>query len=167
MAAKKEPRQAKSGGKMLIIILVVLLVGALGAIGWLVMQQRKHAAAEAEHPEAAAAPAVVKAKDPLYLALDPAFVVNFKDQGSMRFLQIGVQLMSHEQAALDAAKANEPAVRDALILLFSGQDANELIAREGKDKLRTDALAEVQRIVSGQLGRPGIDAVYFTAFVMQ
>lgn len=163
MAAKKELKDGKPGGsKMILIILVVLLLAAFAAIGWLLLQRK----AAAEHP-IAATPAVVKAKEALYLALDPAFVVNFRDESGLRFLQVGVQLMAHDQAALDAAKSNEPAVRDALILLFSNQDAASLAQREGKDKLRTDALDEVQKIVVARLGRPGIEAVYFTAFVMQ
>lgn len=165
--AAREPKAAKAGGsaKMIVIILIVLLLGAGGAIGWLLLKHKNETAEGAN--AAPAAPAVVTSKTPLYLALDPAFVVNFRDEGSLRFLQVGVQVMAHEQAALDAVKANEPAIRDALILLFSSQDASVLAQREGKDKLRADALVEVQKLVTEQLGRPGVDAVYFTAFVMQ
>jgi flagellar FliL protein len=74
--------------------------------------------------------------------------------------------MAHDQKALDAAKASEPAVRNALVMLFSSQDAKTLISRDGKEKLRTDALDEIRKIV-GERTRAPLDAVYFTSFVMQ
>lgn len=167
MSAVQESKGGKSGGglKKLVIILIVLLLGAGGAVGWLLM--RRAAPAEAStHAAEAAKPADTNAKA-LYLALDPAFVVNFKSSASNRFLQVGVQLMASEQAALDAAKANEPALRDALIMLFSSQDSSVLATREGKEQLRLDALAAVRGVLEGRSGGKPVDAVYFTAFVMQ
>jgi len=52
-------------------------------------------------------------------------------------------------------------------MLFSSQDAKTLISREGKEKLRADALAEMQKIVAERVKGAAIDAVYFTSFVMQ
>ena len=75
--------------------------------------------------------------------------------------------MARDQKALDAAKASEPAVRNALVMLFSSQDAKTLISREGKEKLRTDSLDEIRKIVAERTKGATIDAVYFTSFVMQ
>jgi len=108
-----------------------------------------------------------KGHEPIYLALDPPFVVNFQSDTAARFLQVGVQLMAHDQKALDAAKASEPAVRNALVMLFSSQDAKTLISREGKEKLRGDSLDEIRKIVAERTKGATIDAVYFTSFVMQ
>ncbi len=167
MSTDQEPRVDKKAGgsRKLVILLVVLLLGAGGAVGWLLMK-RTAPAADAGHAAEAAKPAEKTAKA-LYLALDPAFVVNFKSPGNNRFLQVGVQLMAQEQSVLDAAKANEPALRDALIMLFSSQDSAVLATSEGKNQLRTDALAAVQKILEGRSGDHRVDAVYFTAFVMQ
>lgn len=166
MATVEESRGGKAGGgsKKLVIMLIVLLLGAGGAIAWLAL--RRSAPADPAHAAEAAKPAE-KATKALYLALDPAFVVNFKSTGGNRFLQVGVQLMAQEQAVLDAAKANEPALRDALIMLFSSQDSGVLATREGKEQLRQDALAAVRKVLEGRTGGKPVDAVYFTAFVMQ
>ncbi len=108
-----------------------------------------------------------KKAEPLYLPLDPPFVVNFQEEGNFRFLQVGVQVMAYQQTTLDAVKLSEPAVRNALVMLFSSQTYSTLVSREGKDKLRQDALAEVQKAASPRLGTATVDDLYFTSFVMQ
>lgn len=102
-----------------------------------------------------------------YYTLDPNLVVNFTDARAIRFLQVGVSLMSHDPKAIDAAKAAEPVIRNALLLLFSNQDYATLSSPKGKLELQKEALQKVQAVVEQSLGRPGIEAVYFTSFVMQ
>ena len=175
-AKTKEP-QSGSGKGMKIVIgaMAVLLMIAIGAVSYLLGHRSAPVAASAEvsvdgkHGEKSAdaePSAESKGHEPIYLALDPPFVVNFQSDTATRFLQVGVQLMAHDQKALDAAKASEPAVRNALVMLFSSQDAKTLISRDGKEKLRTDALDEIRKIV-GERTRAPLDAVYFTSFVMQ
>lgn len=111
------------------------------------------------------APTLEKAE--LYLPLEPAFVVNFRDNESLRYLQVGVTLMSHDPAAIEVAKGADPVIRDALVSLFSSQDYTIISNTAGRQALQAKALAAVRRIVQARLGRPGIDALYFTSFVMQ
>lgn len=120
-------------------------------------------AAKATKAEKAKAPK----RAPLYLALDPAFVVNFQDNESLRFLQIEVQVMAFEQSDLDALVASTPVVRDALVTLFSDQAFESVSTRQGKERLREQALAELRRIVRERTGKDGLEAIYFTSFVMQ
>jgi len=94
--------------------------------------------------------------------------VNFQGVQAVRFLQIDVRLGSRDTATIDLLKANDPVVRNDLVLLFGSQDPAVLATREGKEKLRADALAQVRRIVKSAGGRPeSLDAVFFTSFVMQ
>lgn len=104
---------------------------------------------------------------PLYYAMEPAFVVNYQDLQALRFLQVGVQVMAYSQADLDALKANEPLARNALVMLFSGQTYDALISREGKEKLREDALQELRKVIAEHASKDSLQAVYFTSFVMQ
>jgi flagellar protein FliL len=152
---------AKKRGKLIIILVIVAVVLAgAGVAGYLTMQPAGKAGAQAEHkPELS--------KKAEYLPLDPSFVVNFKDEQSVRFLQVGVTLMSHDPKAIEAAKEANPVIRNALLLLFSNQDASKLGGAEGKRKLQAEALKSVQKIIHEQIGRDGIEAVYFTSFVMQ
>jgi flagellar FliL protein len=143
----------------LIVGVLVALVLAAGAGAYVLGAGSAHGAQAAGKP--------AKKGPELYLPLEPAFVVNFRDDQSLRYLQVGVSLMSHEQAALDVAKDADPVIRDALVKLFSRQDYAILSDPAGKQKLQADALAAVRKIVGDRLGRPGIDALYFTSFVMQ
>lgn len=103
----------------------------------------------------------------VYLALDPAFVVNFEDQGVVRFLQITVEVGTHDPLALDAVKLHMPIIRNNLVMLFSNLNLENVTSRAGKEKLRADALLEVQKVLQEQTGDPGVENIYFTSFVMQ
>jgi flagellar FliL protein len=162
-AADTEGEAAPTGGKkklLLIGALGLLLVGG-GAGGFLYWKSRS-----ASHAAEAARP---KAQAPLqFYALDPPFVVNFQGVQAVRFLQIDVRLGSRDSATIDLLKANDPVVRNDLVLLFGSQEPAVLATREGKEKLRADALAQVRRIVKSAGGRPeSLEAVFFTSFVMQ
>jgi flagellar FliL protein len=153
------PRKKGKGKLLLIGALVVLAAG--GAGGWFMMKGGHGKGAGPDAAEAA------KSKPAVYLQLDPAFVVNFQDENALRFLQIGVNVMSHDPEAIAAAKEADPEIRNALLMLFSAQDVKSLSDVKGKQKLQAAALGEIQRVLKGKIGRPGVDAVYFTSFIMQ
>jgi flagellar FliL protein len=75
--------------------------------------------------------------------------------------------MSHDPDAISVAKAADPVLRDSLVALFSNQNYSIISDAAGRQKLQEQALAAVRKIVQARLGRPGIDALYFTSFVMQ
>jgi len=167
MAQNEQAENAAAGGKKgpnkVVIVMGVAMLAMAGVSGYLVMQSRgSHGSSAA--PEA---PKVVMSQQEQYLPMDPPFVVNFKDDQSMRFLQVGVSLMSHDAAALAAAKDADPVIRNALVMLFSSQDYTILSDAAGKQKLQAQALDAVRKIIEKRLGRPGVEALYFTSFVMQ
>jgi flagellar FliL protein len=59
-------------------------------------------------------------------------------------------------------------VRNDLLLLLGGQHYDTISTREGKEKLRQQALDAVRRVVASAGGKADkVEAVYFTSFVMQ
>ncbi|WP_426700479.1 flagellar basal body-associated FliL family protein [Rhodanobacter sp. Col0626] len=151
----------RNSRKLLVIGMVGALLVALGSGGYAwQMRQMSHAGTgRATAPELS--------KTELYLPMDPAFVVNFRDNDSLRYLQVGITLMSHDPDAINVAKAADPVLRDSLVALFSNQNYSIISDAAGRQKLQEQALAAVRKIVQARLGRPGIDALYFTSFVMQ
>jgi flagellar FliL protein len=149
------PPRKKSRLPMVIGLVALLVLGG-GGFAYKMM----HAKAEPKNTKAAP-------KAELYLPLDPPFVVNFRDDDSLRYLQVGVTLMSHDADALATAKAADPVIRDALVALFSSQEYSIISNTAGREKLQAQALAAVRKVVQARMGRPGIDALYFTSFVMQ
>jgi flagellar FliL protein len=151
----------KAKGKSLLIVLVLatvlLTAGGVGAYFAFAGHDKKTEAAKKE-----------SVLPPLYMALDPPFVVNFEAEQQVRFLQVTVQLMSRDPATIEQLKANDPVVRNDLLMLFAGQKYAVISTREGKEGLRQQTLAAVRKIVAGASGKPEkVEAVYFTSFVMQ
>ena len=105
---------------------------------------------------------------PLYLALDPAFVVNFQADQVVRFLQVSIEVMSRDQPTLDLLKDNDPVVRNDLLILLANQKYATIASPAGKEQLRADALAAIRKDLVQAGGDPKrLEAVYFTSFVMQ
>jgi flagellar FliL protein len=148
---------------LLIAIIAIVVLGAAGGGAWYVLAgstPKKGSAAE----KAAAAPKA----PPIYIALDPPFVVNFEAEQLVRFLQVTVQVMSRDPETVDVVKANDPVVRNDLLLLLGNQHYETISTREGKEKLRAQSLATVRKVVANAGGKADkIEAVYFTSFVMQ
>ena len=105
--------------------------------------------------------------EPIYHALDPAFVVAFNSPTVARFLQVSVEVMTRDDDVIETIKYHMPAIRDRIVMLFSGQQSQELETPEGKERLRSEILAGIQEIHKEHAGTPGVEAVYFTSFVMQ
>ncbi len=103
----------------------------------------------------------------LYMDIEQPFVVNFQDEGQLRYLQITISVMTKNPKVVEEMKRHMPLIRNNLVMLFSGQTREGIISREGKEKIRKDAEAEVQKILKEQTGNPGVQALYFTSFVMQ
>jgi flagellar FliL protein len=145
----------KKGGRAMMFVAIAALV-LVGAGGYL--YTRGHGAQAAVTPP--------KAPE-LFLPLDPAFVVNFQDQDATRYLQVGVTVMTHDASAIQAMKDSDPVIRNALVMLFSNQTYAGLSDINGKKKLQAEALDAVRKIVADKTGKPDVDAIYFTSFVMQ
>jgi flagellar protein FliL len=160
LAPAEEAPKGKS--KWLMIAIAAVAVLALGGGGvWFMLP---HGNAHSKKSEAKKEPLA----PPQYVALDPPFVVNFDADQAVRFLQITVQVMSRDPATVEQLKANDPVVRNDLLLLFGNQKYDVVSTRPGKEKLRSDALTAVRNIVANAGGKPDhVEAVYFTSFVMQ
>ncbi len=117
--------------------------------------------AAAAHGEEGAA-----GKAAVYYAIDPPLVVNFEDGSAVRFLQISMEVMAHDQKAIDSVQKNIPVIRNNLLLLMSNRNYQSLMSREGKEKLRQEMLTEI-RAVQKKEGSPDVDDVLFTSFVVQ
>jgi flagellar FliL protein len=146
---------------LIIAIGAVVLAGGGAAAWWFLGRGAAH---EGEEGAAKAAPLA----EPIYVALDPPFVVNFEAGGQVRFLQVAVQAMTRDPAAAELVKRHDPMVRNAMLLLLAGQSYESVATREGKEALRDRALEEVRAVVEAQGGDGArIEDLYFTSFVMQ
>jgi len=157
-------------GVLPLMTAIVLVVGGLFIAGVLPGGAGgEHAVAEGSHDgdEADSGQEGKKNMPAIYIPLDPAFVVNFASQGRARFLQVTVEVMTRDPSMEEEIKRHLPVIRNNLMLLFSSQTYDGVSTLEGKEALREEALAVVQQILEEETGDPGVEAVYFTSFVMQ
>jgi flagellar FliL protein len=148
----------KSKKLLFIIIGVVLLCG--GGAAFLLLKG-------GDDPKAGAKKEVMVVP-PIYVNLDPPFVVNFEAEAAVRFLQVTVSVMTRDPHIQELLRNNDPRIRNDLLMLLSNQKYDTISTREGKEKLQTESLEAVRTVVKGAGGEPEkIEALYFTAFVMQ
>lgn len=134
----------KKSSKMMVIILAALVVIGGGGGGFYFMTKGGHDDEEAAAPKAAA-----KGVAPTFLPMD-AMVVNLADPGGEKVAQVGISLMLSDIKAVDIVKPYMPAIRSAVLLKVSERTAEELLQREGKDKLAEDILESAIMILSGE-----------------
>jgi flagellar FliL protein len=153
---------AKKKPWLIIAIIAVVVLGGAGAGAFFLLGGKsdpKKAQAEVKKEEHL---------PPIYVALDPPFVVNFEAEQLVRFLQVTVQVMTRDPETAEQVKMNDPVVRNDLLLLLGNQNYQTISSREGKEKLRLQALDAVRKVVKTAGGKgEKVEAVYFTSFVMQ
>ncbi len=154
----------KSGKKKLLLIGVgVLLLAAGGFAGMTFFGGSDAAEGEGEIAEAEPT-----AGPPIYTSLHPPLVVNFKDQaGDAHFMQVTMEVMTRDQDVANAVREHTPVIRNSLILHYSGAVYEEVTTREGKEKMLAEGLEEIQKIMTSEVGEVGVEAVYFTALIIQ
>lgn len=154
--------EGKSGGKkklIIIIALVLVLLGGGAATYFLLFSGSDDSAESAE--------AALANEPSTYLALDPAFTVDFMVDGKQRYVQLNMSVKSKNVEQINAVTLHMPLIRNSLVLLFSSQSFDELQTADGKMALKNAALNAINGILEQETGQGGIDAVLFTNFVMQ
>lgn len=136
--------------KMLVIVLMVVLVLGLAGIGAFVFvsKQRAEAVFDDQDQQSAAAKPAAPAGPPVYLPLDN-MVVNLADPGGERVAQVGITFELRDAAASESVKQYLPTIRSGVLLLVSQKTSEEMLQREGKEKLAADILREAARPFGG------------------
>jgi flagellar FliL protein len=161
-AAAPQAEAAPKSKKTLIIIIAVVVVllagGGAGAFFFL----RKPAEAD----KAAAAEAHKVKKAPVFIPFE-AIVVNLKDEGGDRMMQLAFSFEGTDSKSDSAVKSHLPAIRSRLILMLSSKTSKDVAGREGKEKLAADILEETRSVLGATKEAPVIEAVHFTSMIIQ
>ncbi|RGE43214.1 flagellar basal body protein FliL [Comamonas testosteroni] len=134
-AAPAAPAPAKSK-KLIVIVAVVAVLAIVAAAAYVFMMQRQHSSADGDEERSA------QVTVPTFLPLDN-MVANLADPGGDRFVQLGITLELADEKTASTVKQYLPSIRSGILMLVSQRTADELLAREGKEKLAADILAEV------------------------
>lgn len=158
--AAVEARNTKGGGMLTKLLMGLLFAAAVGGGGgWYYFTQLAPPPGEAAEPERV---------EPVYWAFEPAFVVNLPDGAYMRYLKVDLTLMTRDPKLPELLDRHAPLLRNELLMLFSNADYEALLAAEGKERIRREAIASLNaRLVDLGAAEGGIENLYFTSFVMQ
>ena len=145
-AAAPKPKSKK---KLMVIVIALVVVLALAGGGAMVFLKKKNAAGDEDGEESVAeashsAPARDNKNPPTFLPIDN-LVVNLADPGGERFVQIGITFQMADAHSGDELKTNRPKVRSAVLMMASSRTSEELLTREGKEKLAKAIAAEASR----------------------
>jgi len=105
--------------------------------------------------------------DTVYVSIEPPFVVNFEDQTLVRYLQIGVSLMTKDSDGEEKIRQHMPMIKSRLLLMYSAKTYEDVRTLEGKKLLQSESLSIVREALKEQTGMSVVDSVLFTSFVMQ
>jgi flagellar FliL protein len=162
---KGKVEEEKSGkGKLILIVIAVLVLAGGGAGAFLFLSGNDDAGGD-DTATATAEGVEEQPREPLYLDMKK-LLVNVEYEGRTHYVQAEMQLMSYSQEVIDQAFRDRPAIRDRLIMLFSGQDFGALKTVEGKEALRAAALSTVNETL-GLSAPKAVEEVYFENFVLQ
>jgi flagellar protein FliL len=166
-AAAENAAPAKKRSKLPLILAIVGATVVAGGGGAYFVMSGKNDGAVAGQDGAEAKKAAPK-QPALYVKFDPPFVVNFEAKGLMRFLQVGVEVLTRDPNTADLIKQHDPMLRNDLLLLLGNQTFEKISTREGKEELRKEALAIVAKVIESEGGQAkSVEQLYFTSFVMQ
>ncbi|EGR1262827.1 flagellar basal body-associated protein FliL [Vibrio cholerae] len=167
MAEEDLGTEAPKGKKKLLIIIiaaVVLLAGGGGAAFFMMGSGGDEAAADAEQKtEQVAAPT-----DPVsYVNIAQPFVFNVTGDAKDRLVQIKVQLMVRGSENENLARYHSPLVESSLLATFASATVEQLRTPNGRIELRDKASDDIKAALNQAVGKPVIEKVLFTDFVMQ
>ena len=104
----------------------------------------------------------------LYYPVLPPLTANFSDDnGRRRFMQVGLEVMARKQSVIDSVKEHDAVIRNTLLLALGETDYDTASTREGKESIRKKCLEEIRTVLEQVTGEPGVEAVYFTSFIIQ
>lgn len=167
IAATPPPKRGNRA-RILMVAAIALIVAGVAVAATLLLMHRggettgKDAATEAGANQHAALPPL-----PLYLDLDPPFVVNLNEENEIHFLQIMASVMAYDPARIEKIKGQMPLIRHHLVMLFSNQTFADIRSREGKLKLQAQARDVLREALTAATGDPLIEALYLTSVVAQ
>ncbi len=150
---------------IVVILVLLLIIAAGGALFMLTSKSSVVVDPEGEGEEAVEE--MVEKPERMYLEIRPPFVVTITSNDKSYFLQVETALLAYSQEDFDALEKNQPAIKAALVDLYSEQKVDFIKTKSGKDELKAAALEEVERVMKDAYGKKAVQGIFFTKFVIQ
>lgn len=103
----------------------------------------------------------------IYFAINPKFQTNYQVNGRQRLFQVALTVVTRDGSVIGSLTKHGPAIRNRVVISLGGQSFENLQTLEGREGLRQQLLEGIQEILNTEIGKPGIEKILFTDFVMQ
>ncbi|MDL2307359.1 flagellar basal body-associated FliL family protein [Desulfovibrio sp. OttesenSCG-928-C06] len=160
----------KSKAKWIILLLILLLLGGGGfaayKMGFLDSFLGGDEAAQQDGSVGGGQGGSVKIESPtssLKTATFAPFVANLADPGGNRYIRMTLDVEVISPEVIRELEAQNPRIRDAMIMLLSSKTYGELSSQAGKLQLKNEILDRINQV----LGGPKITRVFYTDLVVQ
>ncbi len=151
------------GTRLIIIALVMLLLGA-GAATFFFMgtdDSVQTADSDLQHTQTNQGSSIS------YVNLAHPFVFNVTGDSRERLVQIKTQLMVRGAENEQLARYHSPLIESSLLSTFASATVEQLRSPTGRVDLRDRASADIKAALNTAVGKPVIEKVLFTDFVIQ
>ncbi|WP_116474224.1 flagellar basal body-associated protein FliL [Zobellella maritima] len=156
--------KGKGKTKWLIALMVLIMVAVTGVNAYFLLQNLNNAQTGTDTAENKAAK---RAAEPIFVKIAP-FTVNLQpDRYGPRLLYTGLTLLVGNSDTEAQLASHMPQVRNRLLLLLSGQQADTLTSASGKQQLAQSILEQLRRPMTDAQPELLIDDVLFTEFIVQ
>lgn len=104
-----------------------------------------------------------------YVSLTPPFVGNYALDGGpkVRVYKADIAVRVTGADAQAAVKRNDALIRNQLVALFAQQTVESMGTAESKEKLRQEALKQVQQVMNDEEGKPVVEDLLFNNLIAQ
>lgn len=99
-----------------------------------------------------------------YIEMKPKFAINLVEP--KKYLMANVQLMVEGDKEIEKVKKNMPAIKNALIMLYSGLSINDVQSMEQREALRLKTKDEIRNVLDKYANSDGFRDVFFTEFLV-
>ncbi len=176
---KDEKKSGPSTLKIVIIVVVLILVlggGMAAATFYFVsnmnsddISSTKDADDESSEEDEEEATESEPVAPPQYYSLDPKFVASFANQQNARFMQFSLEVMTRDGEVIKQVETHMSVIRSSLLMLFGSQTYENMVTREGKEKLLADVVTDINIVLLKITGETEttVEAAYFNSFVIQ
>lgn len=102
-----------------------------------------------------------------FIPLNPPIIVNIMDGDRVRHMQVIIEIKLVDMNDAPKIDLHKGPIRHELILLLSSQDAGTISSAIGKEELRKEALVAINKVIEKLEGKPLVEQIYFTNFIIQ
>ncbi len=162
-AAEEAPKRPLM--KLIIIgVVALVLVGGGGFFGYMKFFKKAEEPHGGEAPHGAGpAPQAKQPVEQVVLMDWEPFLVNLADPGGKRYLKVVMKMELSNPAMMEELKTRNFELRDAILMLLSGKEFDDIATPAGKKSLKHEIISQLNRVAKqGQ-----VKEVYFIEFIVQ